>query len=80
MRQEIEEPREWRVSMSGFSIKTGWGDEKKIIAYYPGKAHPLDGDKFQEWLETAEYICQLHNATLTHNAEVKGAPQAERPL
>ena len=72
MRQEIDDPRKWRVSMSGHSIKTGWGDEKKIIASYPGKAQPLDSEKFQEWLENAEHICQLHNSTLTPNAELTG--------
>jgi hypothetical protein len=69
MRQEIDDPRKWRVSMSGFSIKTGWGDEKKIIAAYPGKSQPLDDEKYQEWLANAEHICQSHNATLTPNVK-----------
>jgi hypothetical protein len=72
MRQEIDDPSKWRVSMSGFSIKTGWGDEKKIIAVYPGKAQPLDAEKYEEWLDNAEHICQLHNATLTPNVELTG--------
>lgn len=72
MKQEIEDPQEWRISMSGFSIKTGWGDEKKIIASYPGKTQPIDYDKFQEWLENAEHICRLHNSTLTPDAKSIG--------
>ena len=28
----IDDPRKWRLSKSGFSIKTGWADEKKCIA------------------------------------------------
>ena len=31
MRQEIDDPRKYRNSMSGYSIKTGWGDEKRIV-------------------------------------------------
>jgi hypothetical protein len=69
MIQEIDDSRKWRVSMSGFSIKTGWGDAKKIIAEYPGKAQPLDAKKYEEWLENAEHICQLHNLTLLPNSE-----------
>ena len=28
--KEIRDEREWRISMSGFSIKTGWSDSKTI--------------------------------------------------
>ena len=78
MRQEIDDPRKYRVSMSGFSIKTGWGDEKKIIAKYPGALAPLDAKQFQEWLENAEKICAEHNATLTPNVEHNRRPQGVR--
>ena len=54
-------PQNWRISRSGFSIRTGWGDSKEMIAIYPYKAHPLDGDKFNEWLANAEQICKHHN-------------------
>lgn len=64
----IDDPRKWRLSKSGFSIKTGWADEKKIIAKYPGVLSPLDNQQFQEWMDNAEHICELHNATLTPNA------------
>jgi hypothetical protein len=67
MRQEIDDPRKYRVSMSGFSIKTGWGDEKRIVAKYPGQATPLDADAYQKCLDDAEKICEQHNAALTPN-------------
>ena len=68
MRQEIDDPRMWRVSMSGFSIKTGDGIDKEIVARYPGAMKPLDRDTYQNWLEQAEKVCKKHNATLTPNA------------
>jgi hypothetical protein len=50
--------------MSGFSIKAGWGDEKIMIAKYPGTTSPLDGNLFNKWMDDAQHICDLHNATL----------------
>lgn len=73
MRQEIDDPRKYRISMSGYSIKTGWGDEKRIVAKYPGKSNPLDEKAFQQWLNDAERICELYNASLTPNAELRCA-------
>lgn len=58
---EIRE-HEWRVSRSGFSIRTGSADEKKMIATYPGKVSPLDTKQYAEWLDNANHICELHNA------------------
>ena len=64
-RTEINDPRKWRVSMSGFSIKTGWGDEKSIITQYPGAIIPsVDPDQYKQWLTDAEHICFLYNAEL----------------
>ncbi len=60
----INNENEWRISRSGFSIKTGWSDSKKIIAKYPGVATRLDKDAFQEWLVNAAEICAQHNAAL----------------
>jgi hypothetical protein len=60
----IDDPRKWRLSKSGYSIKSGWSDEKKIIAQYPGAVLPLNDDQFQEWMYNAEIICKLYNATL----------------
>lgn len=67
MRQEIDDPRKWRISMSGLSIKTGWSDAKRIIAKYPGEVRPLDEKQFAKWIEDADHICQLHNASLPAN-------------
>ncbi len=60
----IEDDRKWRLSKSGFTIKTGWSDEKKVIARYPGLMAPLDSAQYVEWLDNAEKICDLYNATL----------------
>ena len=59
-------PIEWRISKSGFSIKTGWGDEKKIIAKCPVDSfHVLGWEKiYSQWLKDAAVICDLYNANL----------------
>lgn len=31
----IDDQRKWRISKSGYSIRTGWADEKKFIAKCP---------------------------------------------
>jgi hypothetical protein len=62
--REIDDPRKYRISMSGFSIKTGWGDEKRIVAKYPGAASPLDKQRYEAWLEDAERICEQYNTAL----------------
>lgn len=64
MSYEINDERMWRISKSGFSIKTGWGDNKRIIAAYPGLPTAKDTDRFQQWLDDAEMICDLYNASL----------------
>jgi hypothetical protein len=61
----IDDPRKWRLSKSGFTIRTGWADEKKIIAKYPGPVSPLDPQQFNEWIQNAQRICELYNAALT---------------
>jgi hypothetical protein len=61
---EILNPNEWRISKSGFSIRTGWADEKKIIAKYPGALSPIDNAEFQTWLDNAQTICDAHNSAL----------------
>ena len=66
----IDDPRKWRLSQTGFSIKTGWADEKKIIAAYPGLVSPLNPNSFQEWMDNAQRICDLHNAALDATEEV----------
>jgi hypothetical protein len=64
MRQEIDDPRRWRVSMSGFSIKTGWGDQQRTVAMFPGMIRPIDETMYQQWLNDAEAICERHNSAL----------------
>jgi len=61
---EILDRNQWRLSRSGFSIRTGWGDEKIMIASYSGSATKLDAAEYQSWLDNAEHICDLHNGTL----------------
>jgi len=51
----------WRVSKSGYTIRTGLGDNKRIIAAYPFNTQILDGKLFEQWLEDADLICDLHN-------------------
>jgi hypothetical protein len=58
----IENPKHWRISISGNSIKTGWADEKRIIASYPSPGLVFDAEHFAEWLDNAAHICDLHNA------------------
>lgn len=52
---------EWRISMSGASIKTGWGGDKRIICQCPPGAMN-DMALFQRWLDDAAAICTAHNA------------------
>ena len=61
----IENPDHWRVSKSGYSIKTGWATDTRIVAsYHNPHESPLDAKRFQQWLEDADRICELHNAML----------------
>lgn len=61
----IDDPRKWRLSMDGFTIKTGWADEKKYIARFPQlPGQPLDNKAFEEWVVNACKICDLYNAQL----------------
>ena len=60
----IEDERKWRISKSGFSIKTGWADDKRIIAKYPGIISPLDNEQFKVWFENAQLICDFYNKSL----------------
>lgn len=36
MSYHIDDERKWRISKSGFSIKTGLGGETRVVAAYPG--------------------------------------------
>ena len=65
--KEISNPEEYRISASGFSIKTGWGNESRIIASYPHKTSPLNNELFKQWLNDAKCICDSHNSTLSND-------------
>lgn len=65
MGYEIASDEHYRISKSGFSIKTGWADNSRIVAKYPGAVSPLDGRQFEKWLDDAEHICRLHNDGLS---------------
>lgn len=68
-RREINDPREWRISMSGYSIKTGWGDDERFVcAYHTAPNVKLDPARFQQWLDDAQEICDAHNAALAKDA------------
>ena len=64
MPNNINSSLRWRVSSDGFSIKSGWADDKKIIAKYPGVTPPFDEHVYQEWIHNAEKICDLYNLEL----------------
>lgn len=60
----IDDPRKWRISMSGLSIKTGWAGDKTCIAKYAGRRRPMNHAEFKTWMENAIAICDAHNASL----------------
>lgn len=64
MSYHIEHEKKWRISKSGYEIKTGWSDSRKVIARYPGvvSGPEFNSNQFREWLENAEEICDLYNA------------------
>jgi len=65
MSHKITDDRKWRISKSGYSIKTGWGDSSRIVmAYHAPLESPLDAVRFQQWIDDAEKVCELYNATL----------------
>ena len=70
----IESDKHWRISKSGYSIKVGFMDEVRIVCEYPfaRAPGPLDGKKFSLWLEDAEHICELHNASLGSESAMIG--------
>lgn len=65
MDNHIDNPKLWRISRSGFSIRTGFhGDETVTIAKYPGSTMPIDSALYSAWLAEAEQICKAHNDTV----------------
>lgn len=61
----IDDPRKFRISKSGYSIKTGWGDETRIVASYHNPFEtPMDAKRFNQWLDDAQTMCDAYNALL----------------
>lgn len=64
-RIEIDDPRKWRISRSGYSIVTGWGDERRTISTWQDwREMPFNAARYQNWLDSAQRICDRHNAEL----------------
>lgn len=70
----MTDENEWRVSSTGYSIKTGWGDNKRIVCSIPGGAAKFDAT-FGLWMRDAELICALYNDHLR-----KGVGSVVKPL
>jgi hypothetical protein len=50
---------DWRLSRSGYSIVTGVGDERRVIAQIPATASK---ELIQHWIDVAMTIVEKHNA------------------
>lgn len=64
MSYHIQSDKHWRVSKSGYSIKTGFAGNSRIVASYHAPHTPLNGPRFEQWLEDAQHACDLHNASI----------------
>lgn len=60
---EIQDPREWRVSMSGYAIKAGIGDDKEVVVNAP-RQFVSNQELFDAWLELAVAVCEARNKVL----------------
>lgn len=65
------DPDKYRISMSGYSIKTGWADDKKIIAVCPYKPGKHTDEQFSEWIDNAQMICDALNSVQEVDGEHK---------
>lgn len=53
-----------RISKSGYSLRVGWGDDKRIVAVAPGSQEQFyraDQQVTEQWLEDAERLCDGWN-------------------
>lgn len=77
--QEIRE-EQWRLSMSGYSIKTGWSDEKVIIVGWPAVVSQDVSykDIIGMWTDKAITICDAHNTEVGRLRAELAAVKAER--
>lgn len=55
---------ELRLSKSGYSIRTGWGDEKVMLAAAPRAVIDVNANTadVNQWIDNAEFWCALANA------------------
>lgn len=63
MSYHIQGDSHWRISKSGYSIKTGFANNSRIVASFHAPV-PLDSARFEKWLEDAQHACDLHNASV----------------
>ena len=62
-----------RISKSGYSVKVGWGDDKRIVAASPKPLHELPSAQQRQWLDDAARLCDGWNRTTPQ------APSAQVP-
>jgi len=58
---EPDDDNKLRVSMSGCSLKVGWGDNKRMVAKYPGDMS--NHKQFNQWLEDCDRLMAGWNNT-----------------
>ena len=58
---------EIRLSKSGFSIKSGWGEGKRIIAKCPHSYEEIQKNPklFEQWINDAEKLVSAYNSVNT---------------
>ncbi len=62
---DVDGPDTLRISKSGFSLRVGWGDEKRIVAVAPGSPETYyrgDQKVTEQWMADAERLCAGWNA------------------
>lgn len=59
--------RKIRLSKSGYSIKSGWSEEKRIIAICPHSYEDIckQPELFKQWMEDAEKLIDAYNNSLS---------------
>lgn len=80
----MDGPNWLRLSKSGYSLRVGWGDEKRIVATCPGTSQTQHADPeiFQQWMLDAERLCNGWNrdnsASATDSATAAVMERAEK--
>lgn len=57
----IDGPDYLRLSKSGYTLRVGWGDEKRIVAASPRQLHEMSAEAQRQWLEDADRLCDGWN-------------------